>query len=75
MILELQLKFKDGFCSLHCDDLPGLNLFGPSPEKVLADFVPAWHKMHEVAPHQVMPVPPIRNSVYPPKAKIKKGRK
>lgn len=71
MIIEINLKFKDGYCSLHCDDLPGLNLFGDHPEKVLADFIPAWRKLHEISPKQVMPVP-VPNGEWPTKKRKRK---
>ncbi len=57
MTLHVEVTFRDGYTSLHCDDLPGLNIFGDHPEKVMADFIPMWRKLHEFAPKQVMPIP------------------
>ena len=73
MKIELTLTIRDGFWMLSSDDLPGLNLMG-EPEGLMADFIPAWRKLHEIAPNQVMPVPKFRP--YPKKAtkKVKKGR-
>ena len=56
MIIKLRLKFRPNWCSLTSNDLPGLLLCGELNE-VLADFVKSWKKLHDVAPHQVMPVP------------------
>lgn len=39
--------------SFHCDEIPGLYLCSPDLAKLLADILPAWRKLHEVAPKQV----------------------
>lgn len=57
MIIDLKLHARNGVWMLTSDDLPGLNVCGLNPESVMADFVPIWEKMHEVAPKQVMRVP------------------
>lgn len=71
MKIELTITIRDGFWVLSSDDLPGLNLMG-EPEKLMADFIPAWRKLHEIAPHQVMPVPRFRK--YPKPKKARSGK-
>jgi hypothetical protein len=75
MILELQLHFREHSVSLRCDDLPGLCLWSDSPDKIMADFMAAWRKMHEIAPHQVMPVPKTSGALKPMYEGKKRGGK
>jgi hypothetical protein len=59
---------------LSCDDLPGLLLWSDDPAKLMADFIPAWKKMHEIAPNQVMPIPKTRKLVRPKKETAKRRK-
>lgn len=50
---------EDGWWYLHGEQLvPGLNLAHTDLQTVLDDLLPAWRKLHEVAPQQV-PAPPM----------------
>lgn len=49
---------EDGHWFLHGEELvPGLNLVGEDLSVVLGDLLPAWKRLHEIAPKQV-PEPP-----------------
>src|SRR5690606_8320092 len=46
--VSITLKFREGIWALSCEQVPGLYLCHASLDLVMADFLPAWRKLHEL---------------------------